>query len=175
MNEVTIIHLESLGCIYFSKSIYDNQYSINIKVFQGERSKSTDNHLLGEFSISGIPPAPKGVSEVTECFEVDANGILTVTAAENTTGKMKKLTIINANGRLSKEEIEKMVNDAKKYILEDQEFKTRADAYNALEDCLYNVKNKIKEYNTKKTLEEMEKRPCGSRTTKLHLLLRFIL
>ncbi|KAL8232524.1 hypothetical protein R6Q57_002302 [Mikania cordata] len=131
----------------------DNQSSGTIKVYQGERSRSTDNHLLGMFSISGIPPAPKGVSTVTECFEIDTDGILTVTAAVTSTGKTEKLIISNSNGRLSKEEIEKMTSDAKKYQLEDQEFKKRADAYNALEDCLYNVKNKIKDYDIKKRVD----------------------
>ncbi|KAL8252617.1 hypothetical protein R6Q59_036310 [Mikania micrantha] len=143
-------------------TVYDNQSSGTIKVYQGERSRSTDNHLLGVFSISGIPPAPKGVSTVTECFEIDTDGILTVTAAVTSTGKMEKLIISDSNGRLSKEEIEKMVSDAKKYQIEDQEFKKRADAYNALEDCLYNVKNKIKDCDIKKRVDpeiirEMEK------------------
>ncbi|KAI3732596.1 hypothetical protein L1987_63802 [Smallanthus sonchifolius] len=147
----------------------DNQYSIRIDVYQGERSRSTDNHLLGNFSISGLPLAPKGVSSIMVGFEIDVNGILTVTAAITSTGKMEKLVISNENGRLSKEEIEKMVNDAEKYKLEDQEFKKKADAYNALEDCLYKVKNKIKDYNIKtrvhpEILEETEK--AIAKTTK---------
>ncbi|KAI3732601.1 hypothetical protein L1987_63807 [Smallanthus sonchifolius] len=141
---------------------YDNQSVINFMVYQGERSRSTDNHLLGNIRITGLPLAPRRGSSVMVCFEIDANGILTVTAAIISTGKMEKLVISNENGRLSKEEIEKMVTDANKYILEDQEFKKKADAYNALEDCLYKVKNKIEEYNIKKsvhpeTLEKMEK------------------
>ncbi|KAI3819113.1 hypothetical protein L1987_12937 [Smallanthus sonchifolius] len=128
----------------------DNQSCICIKVYQGERSRSTDNHFLGKFNISGIPIAPKGVSKIMSCFEIDANGILMVTAGVISTGKMEKLIISNENGRLSKEEIEKMVNDARKYKFEDQEFKKKADAYKALEDCLYKVKNKIKEYKIKK-------------------------
>ncbi|KAI3732375.1 hypothetical protein L1987_63579 [Smallanthus sonchifolius] len=128
----------------------DNQSCIDIMVYQGERSKSTDNHLLGKFRISGIPLAPKGVSKIMTCFEIDANGILTVTAGVISTGKMEKLVISNEKGRLSKEEIEKMVNDARKYKFEDKEFKKKADAYNALEDYLYKVKNKIKEYKIKK-------------------------
>ncbi|KAF5798875.1 putative Heat shock protein 70 family [Helianthus annuus] len=131
---------------------YDNQTIIGIKVYQGERSKSTDNHFLGKFDISGIPPARKGVSTVMECFEIDANGILTVTAAIMSTGKTEKLVISKENGRLSKEDIEKMVSDADKFRLEDQEFKKKAKAYNALEDCLYKMKNKIEEYNIKKSL-----------------------
>ncbi|KAK9050187.1 hypothetical protein SSX86_010385 [Deinandra increscens subsp. villosa] len=140
---------------------FDNQSVVGIHVYQGERSKSTDNHFLGNFSISGLPPAPKGMSSVMLCFEIDANGILTVTAAIVSTGKMEKLVISNENGRLTKEEIEKMVSDAERYKLEDQEFKKKADAYNALEDCLYKLKNKLKDYNIKtrvlpETLKEME-------------------
>ncbi|KAJ0829513.1 putative Heat shock protein 70 family [Helianthus annuus] len=130
----------------------DDQTSIEIKVYQGERSRSTDNHLLGKFRISGIPPAPKGVSTVIECFEIDANGILTVTASIVSTGKMEKLVISNECGRLSKEEIEKMVNDAEKYKHEDQEFKKKAEAHNALDDCIYNMMKKIEEHNVKKSV-----------------------
>ncbi|KAJ0829515.1 putative Heat shock protein 70 family [Helianthus annuus] len=128
---------------------YDNQSVIAIKVYQGERSRSTDNHLLGKFSIYEIPPAPKGVSSIMVRFEIDSDGILTVTASIVSSGKMEKLVISNENGRLSKEEIDKMVNDAEKYKLEDQEFKKKAEAYNALDDCLYKMKNKIKEHRVK--------------------------
>ncbi|XP_076914361.1 heat shock cognate 70 kDa protein-like isoform X1 [Bidens hawaiensis] len=147
----------------------DNQSVIGINVYQGERSRSTDNHLLGKFSISGIPPAPKGVSSVMVCFEIDANSILTVSASIISTGKIEKLIISNENGRLSNEEIEKMVTDAEKYRAEDQEFKKKADACNALEDCLYKVQKKIKVYNIKKSvdpenLKEIEK--AIAKTTK---------
>ncbi|KAJ9535697.1 hypothetical protein OSB04_un001149 [Centaurea solstitialis] len=130
---------------------YDNQSGVAINIYQGERSRATDNHLLGKFSISGIPPARRGVPQVKECLEIDANGILTCTTEILSTGKMEKLTVTNENGRLSKEEIEKMVKDAKKYKLEDQEFKKKADARNALEDCLYNMKNMIKDHKIKNT------------------------
>ncbi|KAM0053837.1 putative Heat shock protein 70 family [Helianthus debilis subsp. tardiflorus] len=128
---------------------YDNQSVIAIEVYQGERSRSTDNHLLGKFSIYEIPPAPKGVSSIMVRFEIDGDGILTVTASIESSGKMEKLVISNENGRLSKEEIDKMVNDAEKYKLEDQEFKKKAEAYNALDDCLYKMKNKIKDHRVK--------------------------
>ncbi|KAJ0829514.1 putative Heat shock protein 70 family [Helianthus annuus] len=130
----------------------DNQSAFTVKVYEGERSKSTDNHFLGQFRISGIPPAPKGVSTVMICFEIDANGILTVTASMVSTGKMEKLVISNECGRLSKEEIENMVNDAEKYKQEDQEFKKKAEAHNALDDCIYNMKKKIDEHNVKKSV-----------------------
>ncbi|XP_076915789.1 heat shock cognate 70 kDa protein-like [Bidens hawaiensis] len=130
----------------------DNQSTMLFEVYQGERSKSKDNHFLGKFIISGIPRAPKGVAKATLCFEIDVNGILTVTASVISTGKMKKLTITNAIGRLSKEKIEKMVYDAKKYKVKDQEFKKKAEAHNALEDCIYKMKNKIEERSVKESV-----------------------
>nr|KAJ0184732.1 hypothetical protein LSAT_V11C900469840 [Lactuca sativa] len=144
----------------------DNQSAACTKVYQGERAKSTDNHFLGKFTISGIPPAPKEAIEITECFEIDANGILTVTSQILSTGKTEKLTVVNENGRLSKEEIEKMIEDADKYKQEDQEYKKKADAFNALEDCIYNMKKmehviadatKWIEDNQNATVDEIER------------------
>ncbi|XP_076927613.1 heat shock cognate 70 kDa protein-like [Bidens hawaiensis] len=143
---------------------YDNQSVIDIHVYQGERTRSKDNHLLGKFSISGIPPAPKGVSKVMVCFAIDVNGILTVTASIISTGKIEKLAITNAIGRLTKEEIEKMVRDAEEYKLEDREFKKKAEAHNALEDCVYNMKNKIKEANVKKSILQRMKKAIDETT-----------
>lgn len=100
--------------------------------------------------ISGIPPAPKGAIVFEDCFEIDAKGILTVTSKILSTGKTKKLTITNVNGRLSKEDIDKMAKDSKRYKIEDQKFKEKADAFNELEDCIYKIKNKINEYGFKK-------------------------
>ncbi|GJX11250.1 putative mediator of RNA polymerase II transcription subunit 37c [Tanacetum coccineum] len=139
----------------------DNQSTAIIKVYQGERARSEDNHFLGQLTFSGIPPAPIGVSRMHTTFEIDTDGILTVTSKLLLTGKIERLVLTNENGRLSKQEIDKMVNDANKYKLEDQEFKKKAVAYNALEDCIYNMKNLIKEYGTKKkvhhkSLKKME-------------------
>ncbi|KAK9077720.1 hypothetical protein SSX86_006057 [Deinandra increscens subsp. villosa] len=128
--------------VYFTTE--DNQTFINIKVFQGESSSTKDNHMLGKFHISGIPRAPKGVSKVRECFEIDADGILTVTAEVLSTGATKKLVISNANGRLSKEEIEKMVKDSESYKDEEEENKKKEDAFNALEELVRTMKKKIK-------------------------------
>ncbi|XP_071689361.1 heat shock cognate 70 kDa protein-like [Rutidosis leptorrhynchoides] len=130
----------------------DDQSSIKFKVYQGERARSTDNHLLGTLTVRGIPLAPRGVSKVSVCFDIDANSILTVKATILDTGMSKELTITNENGRLSKQEIAKMIKDAEKYKLDDIEFKKKADAYNALEYYLYNMKKKIKEYNVNKKL-----------------------
>ena len=134
-------------------TVHDNQESVLTKVYQGERSRATDNHFLGNLHISGIPPAPKGVPKIKKWFEIDANGILTVTSELLGTGITKKLTVSSENGRLSKEEIEKMIKDAEKYKLEDQEFKKKVNAHNALENCLYDMKNKINDCNIKKRLQ----------------------
>ncbi|MFS7922635.1 putative Heat shock protein 70 family [Helianthus anomalus] len=136
--------------VYFTTE--DDQTFINIKVYQGERARSIDNHLLGKFGISGIARAPKGVSKVKECFELDADGILTVTAEILSTGMTKKMVISNANGRLSKEQIEKMVKDGERYKLEDQEYKKKVDAFNELEELIYIKRNKIKDDGIKKKL-----------------------
>nr|GEU39690.1 heat shock cognate 70 kDa protein-like [Tanacetum cinerariifolium] len=125
----------------------DNQTCVETYVYQGERTKSTENHLLGMFLTTGIPPAPKGDIKFEDCFEIDADGILTVTSQILSAGITSKLTITNKKGRLPKEEIERMIKDAEKYKLEDQEYKKRVNAYNALEDCLYTIKKKIKECN----------------------------
>nr|GEU97987.1 putative heat shock protein 70 family [Tanacetum cinerariifolium] len=121
----------------------DNQSATSIKVFQGERARSTDNHFLGKFEISGIPPAPKGVPKIRTCLEIDVNGIITVTAEILSTGNTEKLIITNENGRLSKSEIAKMIRDAERYQNEDDEYKKKVAAYNALQDFLYNMKNKM--------------------------------
>ncbi|GJX34027.1 putative heat shock protein 70 family protein [Tanacetum coccineum] len=140
----------------------DNQTDVDFRVYQGERSKSTDNHLLGMFSTTGIPPAPKREIKLKACFDIDADGILTVTSQVLSTDITSKLTITNKKGRLPKEEIERMIKDAEKYRLEDQEYKKRVDAYNALEDCLYTLKKKIKECNVnnkdiRNNLKKMER------------------
>nr|XP_043637601.1 heat shock cognate 70 kDa protein-like [Erigeron canadensis] len=138
----------------------DNQTSMRIKVYQGERSQSTKNHLLGEFTIYGIPLAPKGVPIIKVYFDIDVNGILTVTAKIVSTGKSEKLRITQENGRLSKEEIKKMVKDAERYKNEDQAYKKKVDAYVALEDCLYKMRNKIRKFDFKtvspETLKKIE-------------------
>ena len=123
----------------------DKQTQVSINVFEGERAMTRDNHNLGKFDMTGIPPAPKGVPQIEVTFEIDENSILTVTAIEKGTGKKHKITITNESGRLSKEEIERMIADSEKFAEEDRALKEKVEARNSFENYLYHIKSSLDE------------------------------
>lgn len=127
-------------------------------MYEGERAMTKDNNLLGRFELSGIPPAPRGVPQIEVTFDIDANGILSVTATDRSTGKDNKITITNDKGRLSKEEVERMVHEAEQCKAEDEAQRDRVSAKNSLEAHVFLVKGFLQEESLRDKIPEEDRR-----------------
>lgn len=128
-----------------------------IQVFEGERQLTKDNNILGKFQLDGIPPAPRGTPQIEVTFDLDANGVLNVNAVDKAGGKSNKITITNDKGRLSKDDIERMVAEAEKYKEEDSKHKQKIDARNGFENYVYSVKNSASEPGMQEKLSESDR------------------